>query len=279
MQPLAPFISEDLDRAILGAAMGDGVVLTINGTPGMWHHHLSPGMTKFDFTIENGGQIVFGARPANADVILISYNFNSWRQINTGDSWSPYTVAWTADENGVPEPLDPAADAYDLIAIAKFDLNGDGVYGTECDYEEMAASEGNYLILDDQDRPELVLYGLAYNDFVEPFDYLDWNWPGNPLFRSGDELQGPNYENKLSGIESDVFVVASDANGGNSDIASVTLDITSTELAGAPAALTHIDMTEYRDRFDIDIPITLYEADFRSGCRVGSPRCRAASKT
>jgi hypothetical protein len=273
VQPLAPFTAPALTKTILGAATGDGMVVKINGTLGTYHSDLADvaAPTKLDFTVNAVNQVVFGARPGGGDEILVSYNFTSagfldWKQVTLGDTWSPYTVAWSQADGGVPEPDDADTDAYDLIAIAKFDLNGDGTYSddpTACDYNEPKASEGNYLYLRDEARPQVILYGLAYEKFVPPFPYLDWNWPGNPLFRSGDELTGPNYENKLSGIETDVFVEATDTGGG--EVASVKLDITASEIAGGQTEKTSIDMTKIsKDTEFIDIPITFYEDDYYS---------------
>lgn len=262
VQPMLPFTAPALAHGVTSNTPGDGVVVKINGTLGTYHTSLAglAAPTKFDFTM-NGSQVVFGARPASTDDILVSYNFGSWSQIDTGDSWSPYTVAWSQANGGVPEPANVDTDAYDLAAVALYDLNNDGVYGTACDYTEPLASEGNYLYLRDEARPEVILYGLAYDDFVLPFDYLDWNWPGNPLFRAGDELHGPNFENKLSGNETDVFVDATDTGGG--EVASVTLDITASAIAGTQVQKTTIDMTKIsRDTEFIDIPITFYEDDY-----------------
>jgi Mg-chelatase subunit ChlD len=272
VQPVAPFTAPALDRSVLGGATGNGVVLTINGTAGTYHSTLAglAAPTMLDFTLVGtvvgdtlvDAQVVFGARPASTDEILVSYNFGSWTQIGTGDSWSPYTVAWSQVDGGVPPPTDPATDAYDIIAVAMFDVNGDGVYDTNCDYTEGLGSEGHYLFLQDVARPRIILYGLAYQDFDEPFAYLDWNWPGNPLFRSGDELGGPNYENKLSGIETDVFVTATDFGGG--DVDSVKLDITETDVAGGTTITSTVDMTKISTGTTISLPITFYEDDYYS---------------
>jgi hypothetical protein len=264
VQPMRPFTAPALTKTVLGGATGDGVVVKINGLLGTYHSSLAGlvAPTKLDFTLA-GNQVVFGARPAAVDEVLVSYNFGSWAQIAAGDSWSPYTVAWSQADGGVPQPADADADAYDLAAVALFDLNGDGVYGTPCDYTEPIASEGNYLFLRDEARPQVILYGLAYQEFVAPFPYLDWNWPGNPLFRSGDELNLSNYENKLSGIETDVFVDAVDTGGG--EVASVKLDITASEIAGNQTLKTSVDMTKIaRNTEYIDIPITFYEDDYYS---------------
>lgn len=275
VQPLSPFIMlDDVAETILGTATGDGVVVKINGSLGTYHESLTGLTSPMDYTV-TGNKIEFAGRPLAGDLIEVSYNFGVWVPIALGDTWSPYTVAWSQANGGVPDPahiVDPStspatnrdwtgADAYDLAAGALFDLNGDGTYGTACDYAEPIASEGNYLYLRDEARPEVILYGLAYDDFVASFDYLDWNWPGNPLFRGGDELNGPNYENKLSGIETDIFVDATDVGGG--EVASVKLDVTASEIAGGGIRKTSIDMTRIaKDTEFIDIPITFYEDDY-----------------
>ena len=263
IQPFAPFESPNLDNAPLGGATGDGVLVTIDGDVATYWPSLAMVAvpTKLDYTV-SGSRIVFGARPESDDVILVSYNTGSWIQIGVGDTWSPYTVAWSQEDGGVPEPTIAGTDAYDLIAVALFDVNGDGEYNTDCDYTEPLSSEGNYLYLDDQDRPNLILYGLTYDSPTGPPPYPDWNWPGNPLFRGGDELNGPNYEHILSGIESDIFVVATDPDGIGGEIEMVTLDITATDVEGGGTTDTHIEMTPYLTGSTIMLPITFYEDDY-----------------
>lgn len=269
VQPNAPYESAALNHVVVSqdGTTYNGVVLTINGTVGTPHSDITsvPGATKFDYEIA-GDRVIFGARPDGSDEILISYNISSYVQIGTGDDWSPYSVAWDNDDGGVPEPGNSDTDAYDLIAIALFDVNGDGSYdGNDgCDYDEPLASEGNYLILDDQERPLVKLYGLDWSDDNPDHqgDYPDLNWPGNPLFNSGDNLNQHDYETVLSGVESDVFVLTEDQGGGVVD--SVSLAITSEILAdGATPSTRTYAMTLYDDsQTTIDIPITMYEEDY-----------------
>ncbi|MFN8549295.1 MAG: hypothetical protein U0527_15295, partial [Candidatus Eisenbacteria bacterium] len=258
VQPLAPYTSAKLAEYVVSTEPGDGVVVTLNGSV------LTYGV---DYTVNNAGNaIVFTTRPAATDVITVSYNISGWSQIDLGDDWSPYTVAWSVDDGGVPEPNNADTDAYDLIAAARFDVNGDGEYNgsEECDYDEALLSEGNYLILDDQERPLVKIYGLDWSDDdpQQQLDCPDLNWPGNPLFNSGDNIGDYDYVAKLSGIETDVFVVAADQGGGSID--SVSLAITAEVLTGATAPVTKtFAMTEYTvDQTTIDIPVTFYEDDY-----------------
>ncbi|MCC7142468.1 MAG: hypothetical protein IT349_10235 [Candidatus Eisenbacteria bacterium] len=269
VQPLSPFTSTELDETIVSTELGDGVAVTINGTAGTFHTDLSTvaSPTKFDFTVDSGNNaIVFGARPDAADAILVSYNVTGWSQINEGDDWSPYTVAWSQENGGVPEPENNSADAYDLIATARFDVNGDGEYNgsDECDYDEALLSEGNYLILDDQERPLVKILGLDWSDDnpEQQDDCPDYNWPGNPLFNSGDNVGDYDFVAKLSGVETDVFVLAADQGG--SSIDSVSLQITAEALTGNRTAVVKTyAMTEYTTaQTTIDIPITFYEDDY-----------------
>ncbi len=276
VQPLAPYTSEALGETIVSTELGDGVVVTVNGTVATFHSDLSAvvGPTKFDFTVDTANNaIVFGARPDGEDVLLVSYNITGWEQIAEGDEFAPYTVAWSQGEGGIPAPSNPATDAYDLIAVASFDVNGDGGLdeGGEdgedgCDFLEALLSEGNHLILDDQDRPLVQIWGLDFSD-NDPADQLtcpDWNTPGNPLFNSGDDLQNYDYAAKLSGIETDVFITASDDSTGGSGIDSVLLTITSWVLKNNPAEVVrNFPADEYSSSATyIDIPITFYEDDY-----------------
>lgn len=270
VQPLSPYLSASLDRGISGSD-GNAVVVTVNGVVATYYADLgdasSPSATDYTVDYANNS-IEFGARPAGTDVIAVSYNITGYSQINTGDTWSPYTVAWSADDGGVPDPEDDDVDAYDLIAIARYDVNGDGEYtGNDgCDYDEPLASEGNYLILDDQERPLVILYGLDWSsdqpDDQGDDDCYDLNWPGNPLFNSGDNLGDYDFVAKLSGVESDVFVLTEDVGGSSVD--SVSLAITAEVLTGNATPQTQtFAMTLYDESASyIDIPVTMYEDDY-----------------
>ena len=193
------------------AAPGNGVILTIDGVVMDY---------EVDYTIV-GARIEFAERPAVGADIAISYNFASYTQILLGDEYAPYSVEWSAADGGVPDPANmgwAGADAYDLVAIARFDIDGDGVRGSgDCDFTEPLAFEGTILLLEDQERPNLVLYGLTRDT---AYAYPDFNRPGNPLFQS---FAG-NVENKLSGVETDIFVRATDVGGGSVDSVWVVID-------------------------------------------------------
>ena len=237
IQPIAPYTSEALAETILSVeGKCDGVVVAINDSVAVCRQSLgglgSP--TKYDVTI-SGNAIVFGSRPASDDVITVSYNFGEWTLIESGDEFAPYTVEWTADEGGVPDPADygwGAADAWDLIAQARFDINGDWLFGGDCDVDETLRSEGNYILLLDQDRPLVQIWGLNYS--AEPREnqdsYPDWNLPGNPLFTCGDDINdNEDWDHAfiLSGKETDVFVTATDQGGGSID--TVDLKVTTVD--------------------------------------------------
>jgi len=259
VQPIAPFISDALDAEVLSEdGATDGVIVMINGE------------ISTDFTISTSGgesQIVFDARPAADDVVTVSYNFGSWILIGDGDEFDPYSVEWSNDDGGVPAPADASlTDAYDLIATARFDLNGDWLFGGACDSDEARRSEGNHLILLDVDRPEVHIWGLAFSE--EPRenqdDYPDWNTPGNPLFTCGDDInddQDWDHAFILSGKETDVFVTAEDVGGGT--IESVSLAITSENPADGSTSEMSWDMDQVgTSASTIDIPVTFYPEDY-----------------
>ncbi|MCB1247086.1 MAG: hypothetical protein KDB69_07470, partial [Acidimicrobiia bacterium] len=274
VQPLAPYTSPELDETVLSENGGcDGITLTINGEVGTCHESLAgvPAPTKLDFKYDAGNNaIVFGARPAGTDDILVSYDFGSWVQIAEGDEFAPYTVEWTAEEGGVPDPSDNGwdpehTDAYDLIATAAFDINGDWLFDEECDYFESPASEGNYLILKDTERPLVQIYGLNFSEEYRDDQglYPDWNLPGNPLFTCGDDVNDGNDWDMaavLSGKETDVFVVAEDQGGGS--ITSVNLAITAEDPETGDEDEVAYDMTLYSSASTIDIPVTFYPEDY-----------------
>ncbi len=276
VQPLAPYVSEPLAETVLSVeGVCDGVAVYVNGEMATCHESLAgvAAPTVLDVTVDAGSNaIVFGARPAAEDVVTVSYNFGAWTLIESGDEFGPYSVEWTAEDGGVPDPADFGwdvgnTDAYDLIAQARFDLNGDWLFGGDCDVDETPRSEGNYLVLEDQDRPEVMIWGLAYSE--EPRDnqdaYPDWNTPGNPLFTCGDDINDDSdYDHAfiLSGKETDVFVTAEDVGGGT--IESVTLDITSENPETGETAEMSYDMNMVGTSVTtIDaLPVTFYPEDY-----------------
>ncbi|MCB9464834.1 MAG: hypothetical protein H6682_14165 [Candidatus Eisenbacteria bacterium] len=272
VQPIAPYSSEMLEETVLSVeGKCDGVVVMINGTAATCHESLGgvAAPTKFDVTV-SGNAIVFGARPDAEDEIYVSYNFGSWQLIESGDEFAPYTVEWTADEGGVPDPADfgwDEADAWDLIAQARFDINGDWLFGGDCDVDETLRSEGNYIKLLDQDRPLVQIWGLNYS--AEPRenqdDYPDWNLPGNPLFTCGDDINDDedwDHAFILSGKETDVFVTAVDQGGGS--IESVDLRVTSENPETGDQTIRDYEMTKVGSGVTmIDaLTVTFYPEDY-----------------
>jgi hypothetical protein len=275
ISPTAPHDAQ-LAHTVLNPGEGEAIVVTINGTEATYVPYDPTGTDKYTYTVMDD-VIRFGARPDPTDEILVDYNFtvggNGWLQVTEGDSWAPYTVEWSASDGGVPPRTDPDgtgtydwsdADAYDLAAVAFFDVNGDGMFDA-CDYNEtgagsepdysMIASEGNYIVLEDQERPEVVVYGLDELDWSDTYPRM--NYPGNPLFPSA----AGNVESKLSGEETDVFIVASDGASG-SGIASVELTITA-EVNGVEEQSFTVPATLYDEtQTYIDIPITFYPWDY-----------------
>lgn len=275
IQPIAPYSSETLEESVLSVeGVCDGVVVTIDGTQATCHESLAgvPAPTKFDVTV-SGNRIVFGSRPDADDVITVSYNFGSWQLIESGDEFAPYTVEWTADEGGVPDPADfgwGEADAWDLIAQARFDINGDWLFGGDCDLDETPRSEGNYILLLDQDRPLVKIWGLAFSE--EPRenqdDYPDWNTPGNPLFTCGDDINdNEDWDHAfiLSGKETDVFVTAEDLGGGS--IETVDLRITTENPETGVETVLEYAMDEVADGVTTinGLTVTFYPEDYTHG--------------
>ena len=157
------------------------------------------------------------------------------------------------------------ANAYDLIARALIDVDGDGVYeaSSMCDMKEPLVSEkGNHVMLRTVARPIVHLYGLDY----EPSDGFHYPqqtfWPGNPfgLARLGTD------EDKGSGIENDVFITASTEDA-TADIASITLKLFK-GFETEPYKTFNLDMDAdhyYTDK-TVDKPltmlVTMYAADY-----------------
>ncbi|MBU2692995.1 MAG: hypothetical protein KJ970_18915 [Candidatus Eisenbacteria bacterium] len=250
-------VLNDGTLTVLNPGIGEAIVLTINGVEATWVSSGTIGMySTADYYTVIGSTVRFAARPAPTDDIIVDYNYaGSWTAIATGDSWAPYSVEWSPADGGVPYRSDLGwddADAYDLVAIAHFDVNGDGVINS-CDYSEQIASEGNYIVLKDVSRPMVTVLGLT-RDTTLPNP--DFNWPGNPLFES---IAG-NVENKLSGEETDVFILAEDVGG--SGIASVDLTITA-QVVGLTEQSFTVPATKITTLMDyIDIPITMYPEDY-----------------
>lgn len=255
---------------------GHAVRLTVNGTPMPYDDTPEDPPAAGHFRIIQGpgtgdDVVEFGSRPASTATVLISYNFDAYVQIGTGDDRYPFTVEFEwlpGGGGGVPDPADlgwDGADAYDLIAIACFDVDDDDNVDAsgECDYCEPLRTENTYLFLQFASRPMLVLFGLTMDE-TPANDYPDsLNIPGNPLFHS---IAG-NVEWKLSGNETDLFVRATDAAGDPDGVTDVTADIVAFHPVEGTTDTTSLVFTKYEMNDDITqntVPMkfSFYAGDF-----------------
>jgi hypothetical protein len=266
-----------LDKTILNPENG-GLVVCIDGVP------VSQG--SYYTAVAGTNLITFLTVPAPEAEITVNYDFidtinagpglenyeDGWLLIAQGDDVAPFTVEWAdGPQGGVPDPSDPdgvlgsldwtGANAYDIIARALIDVDGDGVYdvASMCDMKEPLVSEmGNHLMLRTVARPIVHLYGLDY----EPNDSFHYPqqlfWPGNPfgLARLG------THEHKGSGIENDVFITASTEDE-TAEIASVSLKLFKS-FESDPYKT--IDLDVMADHYDGVTPLsmlmTMYAADY-----------------
>ena len=159
----------------------------------------------------------------------------------------PFPITFSAPEDGKA--------AYDLIAVALIDVDGDGVYdpGSMCDMMEPLRSEnGNHIMLLTVDRPIVHLYGFKYETSVWDYPQQQF-WPGNPfgVSQAGDD------EGKLSGKEADIFVTAlpaappsSTASGCSSTTSSTA---SRTRTSRCPRSCSGDEFT---------MPVTMYTTDY-----------------
>ncbi len=239
------------------------------------------------YTAEAGDNfITFLTIPAADAVITVNYDFidtihtgpglenyqDGWLLIAGGDDIAPYTAEWAdGPQGGVPDPSDPdgvlgnldwtGANAYDIIAIALIDVDGDGTYeaSSMCDMVEPFLSEnGNHLMLRTVARPIVHLYGLDYEP-SSGFHYPQQDfWPGNPfgLARLGTD------EDKGSGIENDVFITAGTEDA-TAEIASVTLKLFKS-FESDPYKTFDLDVVadHYSGVKPLSMLMTMYAADY-----------------
>lgn len=267
-----------LDKTILDPTNG-GLVVCVDGVV----------VNRGSYYTADAGTnlITFLTVPAADAVITVNYNFfdtvhagptnlndyeAGWLAIARGDDVAPFTVEWAdGPQGGVPDPADPdgglgnldwtGANAYDIIARALIDLDGDGIYDASsmCDMKEPLISEkGNHLMLRVVARPIVHLYGLDYEPSAD-FHYPQQSfWPGNPfgLARLGTD------EDKGSGIENDVFITAATEDE-TADIASVTLKLFKS-FESDPYKTYNLDMEadHYSDDKPLPMLVTMYAADY-----------------
>lgn len=235
-----PYIAPDL-TVEMASGPECHVDLYINDELATYHEDLglvsSP--TKMDFTVNGSAQIEFGAPVDPADVILVDYNINEYDQINEGDSYPPYTVAWSYPF-GVPDPP-PNCEAYDIIAVADLGV----VAGDECALTEAMCSEGQLLYLVGDEAPMMGLYMMGGRN-ADPGDF----YPGNPSF---DSVAGLT-EWKMSGIEHEVFAVHEDGDE------PVSVDLLLIDEAGTE---TTVPMVLYNDeQTTVPMTFTFYATDY-----------------
>ena len=248
---------------------GGRPILTVDGTAWTFYADAAGLLEAADaqgWTYEGGGIKFFAAPPATA-AILVSYNVTGYSELWTdGFLWSmddevdqdgvSYRVAWDQEHGGVPAPVHDSTEAYDVIAVM---FTADGT--SECSLVEATISEGWLLMLEDEEAPEVDLFGRGLLN-EDPLDY----WPGNPSFDSWegtDTIWGGDegtIEWKLSGIEHQFFATASGPgdSGDPGDIAGVNLI-----FDGPYRDETTVPMTLIGTDADyVYMTFTLYESDF-----------------
>lgn len=214
--------------------------------------------------------------PADDDVFYVSYNFGEWTPIGSTDTEAPYEACWNEESSpaGVPDPADYGwgnANAYDIIAVATIDIDGDGYYGDSesgllslCDIAEPIASENaNHILVRTVNLPIVHLYGLDYEN--TPYNYPQQAnapanyWPGNPFGVSESENPGnaPSWEGKLSGNEANVFVTASTDQ--SASITGVNLSLFRQYEADPYKTVA---MTKVTAGDDLDMIVTMYPEDY-----------------
>lgn len=196
--------------------------------------------TKYDYTIVSGTIVKFGAYLASTDAAYVSYNFGSWAEISDDDDDVDengyFTTAWDP-QNPVPNPASEYTDAYDLIAVVTYDVEGD------CPtLAESQVSEHKIVLLRRTEGPEVTLHGFFWMCCDAQTQY---NYVGNPLTRSNDQHR----KSKLCGIEYDVMVL----------VDSVTADSVKFELDESG---TFYDLTHYVEGDTLSLTITMNEEDF-----------------
>jgi FlgD Ig-like domain len=252
VSPSYPYTSLALDPALNGNPAAHAELNITEGettTTGTYYADLADAeapLTKYMWTM-NGTTVEFAVPPAVTDIITISYNVTAYVAIADSDSNAPYTAAWDADDSGVPAPANSDTEAYDIIATVAV---GTG----DCALTEPAFTEGRLLMLINEDIPtaDLFMGGLRNK---QPDTA---SWPGNPSFVTVGTNPPSITEWKMSGVESEAFVIQDQGGVIAADGAQLFIGNADAETADIEVPLAYHDVNAET----VAMTFTFYEKDY-----------------